>query len=210
MYENCRERRRAMLSIMSISRAPRRSRSRACRNSRGELRSPSGSRGTRGRGRDSGCPLPPAQTRAGAPNAHGTCLGYGRLASKRTLGRFAHTLQPMRPTDPAPCPVRVRLWRVLLGLRPPLHNLRRRSLAFFRLLRQYYAAIRLPAAVHEGLIVHHLLPPARLLLAGGNGVSRFSRAQRTPGFSACLGSPTPQDRLRTRVSCAQSRGLLTV
>src|ERR1039457_4648453 len=105
----------------------------------------------------------------------------------------------MCPTDPAPCPVRVRLCRVLLGLRHSLHNLRRRSLAFVRLLRQYYAAIRLPAGVHEGLIVHHLLTPARLLLAGGNGVSRFSRAQRAPGFSACLGSPIPQDRLRTRV-----------
>src|SRR5437773_5550003 len=37
-----------------------------------------------GRGRDSGCPLPPAQTRAGAASAHGSYLGC--LASKRTLG----------------------------------------------------------------------------------------------------------------------------
>jgi hypothetical protein len=35
-----------------------------------------------GRGRDSGCPLPPAQTRAGAASAHGSYLGC--LASKRT------------------------------------------------------------------------------------------------------------------------------
>src|SRR5438552_3566250 len=37
-----------------------------------------------GRGRDGGCPLPPAQTRAGAASAHGSYLGC--LASKRTLG----------------------------------------------------------------------------------------------------------------------------
>ena len=37
-----------------------------------------------GRGRDSGCPLPPAQSRAGAVSAHGSYLGC--LASKRTLG----------------------------------------------------------------------------------------------------------------------------
>src|SRR5216683_4166164 len=37
-----------------------------------------------GRGRDSGYPLPPAQTRAGAASAHGSYLGC--LASKRALG----------------------------------------------------------------------------------------------------------------------------
>src|SRR5213078_619761 len=37
-----------------------------------------------GRGRDSGCPLPPAQSRAGATHAHGSCLGC--LASKRSVG----------------------------------------------------------------------------------------------------------------------------
>ena len=37
-----------------------------------------------GRGRDSGCPLPPAQTRAGAIDAHGSYLGC--VAAKRTLG----------------------------------------------------------------------------------------------------------------------------
>jgi hypothetical protein len=37
-----------------------------------------------GRGRDSGYPLPPAQSRAGATHAHGSCLGC--LASKRSLG----------------------------------------------------------------------------------------------------------------------------
>jgi hypothetical protein len=37
-----------------------------------------------GRGRDNGCPLPPAQTRAGAIDAHGSYLGW--VAAKRTLG----------------------------------------------------------------------------------------------------------------------------
>src|ERR1019366_7777336 len=123
---------------------------------------------------------------------------------------FPHTSQPVWPAFPALRPALVRLLRVLLGQRPFLHNLRRRSPALVRLLYKYYAAVRLPAAVHGGLIAHRFLHPARLLLAGGNGVSRFSRAQRAPGFSACLGSPTPQDRLRTRVFRAQSRGLLTV
>ena len=40
--------------------------------------------GFNGRGRDSGCPLPPAQTRAGAIDAHGSYLGC--IAAKRTLG----------------------------------------------------------------------------------------------------------------------------
>src|SRR5262249_22622605 len=37
-----------------------------------------------GRGRDTDCSAPPAQTRAGAFNAHGSYLGC--LASKRTFG----------------------------------------------------------------------------------------------------------------------------
>src|SRR5467141_2432635 len=87
---------------------------------------------------------------------------------------FAHTVQPAWPAFPARCPALVGLFRVLLGQRPSLHTLRRRSPALVRLLRRYYAAVRLPVAVHVGLIAHRLLPPVRLLLAAdGNGVSRF-------------------------------------
>src|SRR5439155_25395425 len=43
---------------------------------------------------------------------------------------FAHTLQPAAPASPARCPVRVRLWRVLLRQRPSLHSLRRRLPAY--------------------------------------------------------------------------------
>src|SRR5947207_8246759 len=32
-----------------------------------------------GRGRDDGCPPPPAQSRAGATNAHGSYLGFGHI-----------------------------------------------------------------------------------------------------------------------------------
>src|SRR5713101_5856383 len=81
------------------------------------------------------------------------------------------------PASPARCPVRVRLWRVVLGQRPSLHNLRQRLPAFVRLLRRYYAAVRLPIAVHGGLMAHRLLLPARTLPAGGDGVSRFSRME---------------------------------
>ena len=57
----------------------------------------SGSRATRGRGRDASCPAPPAQSRAGATNAHGSCLGYGRLASKRTLAASRTRASPCDP-----------------------------------------------------------------------------------------------------------------
>src|SRR5260370_42256251 len=88
------------------------------------------------------------------------------------LGCLAHTIQPAWPAFPARCPVLVSLFRVLLGKRPSLHNLRRRSPVLVRPLRSYYPAVRLPAAVHVGLIPHRFLPPTRLLLARhGNGAS---------------------------------------
>ena len=80
---------------------------------------------------------------------------------------FAHTLQPAWPAFPARCPVRVRLRRVLLGPRPSLRNLRWRLPAFVRLLRRYYAVVRLPATVHEGLAAHRVLPPARRTVLDG-------------------------------------------
>jgi hypothetical protein len=62
--------------------------------------------------------------------------------------------------------------------RPSLHDLLRPSLACVRPLRGYYAAVRLPIAVHVGLIAHRLLPPIRRLAAtDGNRVPRFSRVK---------------------------------
>ena len=64
------------------------------------------------------------------------------------------------------------------GQQPSLHNLLRPSPAFVRLLRRYYAAVRLPATVHLGLIAHRLRPAVRVRLpTDGNGVSRFSRVE---------------------------------
>jgi hypothetical protein len=46
------------------------------------------------------------------------------------------------------------------------------------LLSAHYATVRLPAAVHLGLIAHRLLPAVRCLLASdSDGVSRFSRVK---------------------------------
>src|SRR5208282_5714477 len=77
---------------------------------------------------------------------------------------FTYTVQPAWPACLALHPVRVRLFRVLLGQRPSLRDLLRPSLACVRPLRWYYAAVRLPLAVHVGLIAHRLLPPFRPLL----------------------------------------------
>src|SRR5439155_22448373 len=101
---------------------------------------------------------------------------------------FAHTLPPAAPASPARCPVRVRLWRVLLGQRPSLHNLRRRFPAFVRLLRRYYAAVRLPAAVHGGLMAHRLLLPARMLPRAATE----SAGSRVLSFAVCVGCETPR------------------
>src|SRR5260370_39682923 len=135
------------------------------------------------------CPAPPAQIRASAPNAHGSYLGC--FDAKRTsvvvaaaeqidvdvvqqggdphlrisLGCLSYPVQPAWPALPARGPVRVGLFRVLLGQRPSLHDLLRPSPAFVRPLRWYYATVGLPFSVHLGLIAHRLLPPIRALLA---------------------------------------------
>src|ERR1019366_4967133 len=68
------------------------------------------------------------------------------------------------------------------------------------LLSAHYAAVRLPAAVHLGLIAHRLLPAFPVLpTTDGHGASRFSRAQRAPSFYACVGSSTPQGRMHSRL-----------
>jgi len=50
--------------------------------------------------------------------------------------------------------------------------------ALVRMLRRYYSAVRLPAAVHVGIIAHRFPPPARLFSsAGSDWASRFSRVE---------------------------------
>src|SRR5580698_9855355 len=85
-----------------------------------------------------------------------------------SLRCLTYTVQPAWPALPAWYPVRVRLCRVLLGQWPSLHDLLRPSLACVRPLRWYYATVRLPMAVHVGLIAHRLLPPSRPLPAAEN------------------------------------------
>src|SRR6266487_2181610 len=94
------------------------------------------------------------------------------------LRYFPHTFQSVWPALPTLRPAGVRLFRVLLGQRPFLHNLRLRFPTLVRLLRRYYAAVRLPVAVHGGLIAHRFLHPTRrLATAGSHGASRFSRME---------------------------------
>src|SRR5262249_22251130 len=94
------------------------------------------------------------------------------------LRYLTHTVQPVWLACPARSPARVWLFHVLLGQRPSLHSLLRPSPAFVRLLRRYYAAVRLPATVHLGLIAHRFLPAFRVLPpTDEDGVSRFSRVK---------------------------------
>src|ERR1035438_10066347 len=123
------------------------------------------------------------------------------------LGCFTYTVQPAWPALPTLRPARVRLFRVLLGKRPSLRNLLRPSLAFVRLLRRYYATMRLPAAVRVGVIAHRFLPPSlRGSGSGGNRVSRFSCVK----FLCMHGvydsaSPVAHSRLRTPQYCLPDR-----
>src|SRR6266567_4784111 len=114
-----------------------------------------------------------------------------------SLGCLTYTVQPAWPALPARCPVRVRLSRVLLGQRPSLHDLLRPSRAFVRPLRRYYATVRLPIAVHVGLIAHRFLPPIRpRLAADGYRVSRFSRV-KFPCMPGVSDSAAPATRSRS-------------
>jgi len=100
---------------------------------------------------------------------------------------LTYAFQSAWPALPPLRPARVELVRVLLlespsgvraSQRPSLNDLLRPSLAFVRPLRWYYAAVRLPAAVHVGLMAHRFLPPIRQhQAADGNRVSRFSRVK---------------------------------
>ena len=113
---------------------------------------------------------------------------------------FAHTRQPAWPAFPARRPVRVRLWRVLLGRRPSLHGLRWRFLAFVsaassvrcrcttprRRARRTYRSSRSPSGPRyrrgrrRGLpvLAHEVSPHAWVL--------RLRRTVCTLAYLACL------------------------
>jgi hypothetical protein len=133
---------------------------------------------------------PPAQIRASAPNAHGSYPGC--LDAKRTSGygcRISTSGIKCRVSSPTRAGLfRRSPWSMAFPPRSPSA-----LLACVRPLRWYYAIVRLPIAVHVGLIAHRLLPSIRPLpAADGNRVSRFSRAQGAPNFHACVRSTTPQ------------------
>ena len=139
---------------------------------------------------------PPHRTSARAPNAHGSHL----RSAFRSIGFLTHAHLP------CVCPLvrhgvrcGYRLVSVLLGQQPSLHGLLRPSLACVPPLHQYYAAARLPAAVHVGLIALRLLPPFRPSLAAeGHRVSRFS-CVKFPCMHGVFDSAGPKaySRLRT-------------
>ena len=106
---------------------------------------------------------------------------------------FPHPEQAVRRATPALCLARGRLPRVLLGRSSSLRTLRRRRTSIFvRALRRYYTIVRLPANVHVGRIVHHLLQPAHSLLLGIGRASRFSRME-FPNMQGSQTSQSPRD-----------------
>jgi hypothetical protein len=125
---------------------------------------------------------PPPQIRTCATNASGSCLrydDYNRLRVSAT-GRNC----------PAQCPVPAARTRMPFDQPPSLHLLRaalRRQ--FVRRLRRYYAAVRLPAAVHHRRtsLDFTMRPERRRWVTAGSPGSRASC------FHACLGSPTARD-----------------
>jgi hypothetical protein len=110
---------------------------------------------------------------------------------------YSHTVQSLGHSVSALCRASVGLNDVLLGPRPFLPRLRRRSLSFVRLVHRYYGAVRLLRSVRVRRVA--------LRLRGPGLVPFWAEAlQRSPGsraccFSACPGSPTTQDRLLARV-----------
>src|ERR1700688_2635241 len=72
---------------------------------------------------------------------------------------FSHTAQSLGHSFPALCRVSVGLNDVLLGPRPFLPRLRRRSLLFVRLVHRYYGAVRLLRGVRVCLMALHLRRP---------------------------------------------------
>src|SRR5215471_16051212 len=73
---------------------------------------------------------------------------------------FSHTIQPLGHSFPALCRASVGLNDVLLGPRPFLPSLRRRSLFFVRLVHRYYGAVRPLRSVRVRIVALRLRGPA--------------------------------------------------
>ena len=73
---------------------------------------------------------------------------------------YSHTAPSLEPSFPALCRVSVERNDVLLGPRPSLPRLRRRSLFFVRLVHRYYGAVRLLQSVRVRRVALRLRGPA--------------------------------------------------
>jgi hypothetical protein len=99
-----------------------------------------------GRGRDAGCPAPPAQIRACATNAHGSYLGC--LAANRSQAASRTPCSPWDTVAPL-CVGSVRsfMWFSLIHRLPSSPSARLAT--FVRSSLRYYAMVRLPGGVQE-------------------------------------------------------------
>src|SRR5262249_1379215 len=105
---------------------------------------------------------------------------------------FSHTIQSLGHSFPALCRASVGLNDVLLGPRPFLPSLRRRSLFFVRLVHRYYGAVRPLRSVRVRIVALRLRGPALFLSGRGTPeVSRFSCMLflSVRGFSDYAGPP---------------------
>ena len=143
-------------------------------------------------GRDSGCPLPPAQTRAGVTSAHGSYLGC--LASKLAASRT-------RPSPLGPlarlgvrCGLGCCVFSLVSGL-PSTASAGDVSLLFgcFAGTTPLYDS-PLPCAKDLSLIAFSLRP------ANCSRAATGSPGSRAWSFSACLGSSTPRGRAALALS----------
>ena len=134
------------------------------------------------RGRDSGYPLPPAQTRACGATAHGSYLGcdpFRNLASGEYFC-FARLRTPAGPWNTY-CPALVGyvLGSLTFSLVPGLPSTTSATdipAGSVRRLRWYYARVRLLADVHDRIVLLASRPDPPFPMDTGE-VSRFSRVQ---------------------------------
>ncbi len=143
-----------------------------------------------GRSRDDHYWSPPPQIRTCATNASGSCLRFMTITLNTNRLRVSATGR----TCPAQCPVPAARTRMPFDQPPSLHLLRaalRRQ--FVRRLRRYYAAVRLPAAVHHRRTSLDFSMRPRRRRLGDCRISRFSRKlfPCLPGVSDHAGYQRP-------------------
>ena len=147
-----------------------------------------------GRGRDSDCPLPPAQTRARATNAHGSHLGdeHAQAIDLHALPR--HCSAPMfsgAVSSIGPC------LGISLADRLPSTRSAGSPLPLFADFVSTMRSLDSPRPCMEDLwLIAFSSRPAHYPLAAAG-----SPGSRAWSFSACLGSSTPRGRIALALSC---------